>query len=67
MFGAQIALLRAEWAFDLDAIKFGVETGLDFGAGYGYAKVLFGPFQFAIIVRWEPRKSAGDKNKTAQG
>lgn len=66
MFGLTLLSLRAEWAFDLDTIQFGLQTGLDKSAGYWYAKVFFGPFQAAILVLWGPlmRKTPEDpKNK----
>lgn len=62
-FGLTFLSLRVEWAFDLDVIQFGLQTGLDKGAGVWYVKGLFGPFQAAFMVVWGgmPRLNPEDR------
>lgn len=67
-FGAQLALIRTEWAFDLDTAKFGLETGLDTAGQFVYVKVLFGPFQFGIVVKYgDGRRGRPEDNKEQKG
>lgn len=63
-----LSIIKTECGYDLNTTKFGGDTGVDRLYGFWYARIYFGPFQFAVIVNWGHfRKIPEDKNKEAKG